>query len=134
MPLQWPLPPNATARLQPFDTGIIQNFKLNYRRPVIGSLLILICQEMNLKIYLWMAVQMIKGGWTDVTRETRQKCFKKAGFASPWVSPASVEDVVNHDAREDARQAWKEAVEAGLVSDADNLIDFFDADIAVWVT
>lgn len=70
------LPPNATARLQPLDMGIIQNFKINYRRRVIERLLILIRQEKTLKIDLWMAVQMIKGGWTDVTRETMQNCFK----------------------------------------------------------
>ncbi|KAH7970097.1 hypothetical protein HPB52_024067 [Rhipicephalus sanguineus] len=62
-----------------------------------------------------------------------QNCFREAGFVSPSVSPESVEDFAIPDAREDGRQAWTEAVEARLVSDADDLDDFVAAD-AVWVT
>ncbi|KAL1416332.1 hypothetical protein MTO96_028056 [Rhipicephalus appendiculatus] len=91
-------------------------------------------KDKTLKIDLWMAVQMIKGRWTDVTRETMRNCFKKAGFVRPSVSPASVEDVVISDAREDARQAWNEATEARLVCYADDLNEFVAADDAVWVT
>ncbi|KAL3188401.1 hypothetical protein MRX96_023061 [Rhipicephalus microplus] len=57
----------------------------------------------------------------------------KAGLVRSLTSAVSVEDVVS-DVLEDAQQAWREAVEAQLMSDADDLGDLIAADDAVWVT
>ncbi|KAH8032415.1 hypothetical protein HPB51_024607 [Rhipicephalus microplus] len=62
-----------------------------------------------------------------------QYCFRKAGLVRSLTSAVSVEDVVS-DVLEDAQQAWREAVEAQLMSDADDLGDLIAADDAVWVT
>lgn len=128
--------PFATARLQPLDMGIIQNFKVNYHRRIIKRLLILIVIRQNkiLKIDLWMAFQMLKVGWMDVTCKTMQNCFRKAGFVSPLASQASVEDAVLPNAREYVWQAREDALKARLASNTDNLDDFLVASIAVWVT
>lgn len=134
------LPPNATARLQPLDMGIIQNFKVIYRRRVIQRLLIMIRCPLpgnpKLQINLWMAVQMLKGAWMEIRSETLSNCFRKAGFVRPSASPAEVEgeEAATPDDREEVGQAWKEALEARLVDEADNLEDFIVADKDVWAT
>lgn len=79
------LPPNCTAVCQPLDQGIIKNFKSHYRTLILKSLLVNIetcgsAYEITKKITLLDAVYFAQNAWNQVTKETIQNCFRKAGF------------------------------------------------------
>lgn len=79
------LPPNCTSISQPLDQGIIKNFKHNYRTLILKHLLANIevsvtANELVKRINLLDAVYFIKNAWHQVSCETVQNCFRKAGF------------------------------------------------------
>ena len=75
-------PPNCTSVLQPLDQGIIQNFKVYYRKQIVNKLLSEIDhgtsgeENMNVK----QAIDMIVDAWRMVSTKTIHNCFNKAGF------------------------------------------------------
>ncbi|GLV61270.1 cag, partial [Carabus blaptoides fortunei] len=79
------LPPNCTSACQPLDRGIIKNFKTYYRSLILKHLLVNIeaadtAFELIKKITPLDAVYFAKTTWDQVTKETVQNCFRKAGF------------------------------------------------------
>lgn len=79
------LPPNCTSACQPLDQGIIKNFKTYYRSLILKHLLVNIetagtAFELIKKITPLDAVYLAKTAWDQVTKETVQNCFRKAGF------------------------------------------------------
>lgn len=85
------LPPNTTAACQPLDQGVIQSFKLHYRKRLMKELfdkvdgLIqnnIIDTQMEFKVSMLDAVFWISEAWKSVKPETIIKCFRKCGFAS----------------------------------------------------
>ncbi len=81
------LPPNTTSKLQPLDLGIIQNFKVHYRKRLLRYVLSKIdeCQlgsEVTNSINVLIAIRWVAQAWDEVKRETICKCFKNAGVVT----------------------------------------------------
>ena len=80
-------PPNTTSKLQPMGAGIIQNFKLIYRKKLLRHALFLIddvstATEVSKCVALLDAIQWLTSAWDQISEETIEKCFKKCGFFS----------------------------------------------------
>lgn len=78
------LPTNTTSKLQPLDLGIIQNFKVHYRKLFLNYVLARIDQcdsasEVANSINILAAIRWVALAWTKVNPETISKCFRKAG-------------------------------------------------------
>lgn len=73
-------PANMTSVIQPMDQGIIKNLKHFYRRLLVQNILIGDDNALKIKLDLLQASRMCKQAWDQVTPETIQNCFKKAGF------------------------------------------------------
>ena len=79
------LPPNTTSKLQPLDLGIIQNFKVYYRKLLLTFILAKIeectnASEIVKSVTVLHALRWVAEAWERVTSETIQKCFMKAGI------------------------------------------------------
>lgn len=74
------LPPNTTSILQPMDQGVIQNFKMFYRKEIIRRLVDNIDNNESLSINILEAITMSDKAWRSVTPQTILNCFIKAGF------------------------------------------------------
>ena len=79
------LPANTTSQLQPHDLGIIQNFKVHFRRFLLRYVLSKIdeCErasEVANAVNFLIAVRWIAQAWKEVKAETVCKCFRKAGI------------------------------------------------------
>ena len=94
------LPPNTTSTLQPLDLGIIQNFKVHYRRYFLRYVLSKIdefdsasddVKSVNILVTIrWVALVS-----SQVTAETIAKCFRMAGILDMGL------DVVNRGIEDD---------------------------------
>ena len=79
------LPPNTTSKLQPLDLGIIQNFKMHYRKLFLRFVISKIdeCDTASGVIYqvceCALAIRWVAQAWKAVKEETISKCFRKAG-------------------------------------------------------
>ena len=76
------LPANTTSRLQPLDLGIIQNFKVHYRKVFLPYILAKIdscssASEVAKSVNVLTAIWWIAHAWNEVTIV---KCFKTAGI------------------------------------------------------
>lgn len=76
-----------TAAAQPLDQGIIQSFKLRYRRSLMDKLLASAeyCKsstEFTASINVLDSVRWIRAAWDSLDRSTIIKCFKRSGFNS----------------------------------------------------
>lgn len=79
------LPPNTTAFCQPLDQGIIQAFKLRYRKMQMQKLVSQMSQASTVSTLTKSLTVLDAINWTDlsvkqVNKSTVQKCFVKAGF------------------------------------------------------
>lgn len=99
-------PPNTTFAKQPMDQGIIQAFKLQYRKRLVQHLLSALPSDMtvanveNRKISILDAVTWINTSWANVNKETIVKSFKKCGFpvvSDPVLSDAVASDLVENE-------------------------------------
>ncbi|XP_028656953.1 tigger transposable element-derived protein 4-like [Erpetoichthys calabaricus] len=77
--------PNTTSKLQPLDQGIINNFKLRYRKLVVRKLLQEIEDKRPLGIGLLEAMRSARRAWDEVPEETIKNCLKKAGFGQQTI-------------------------------------------------
>lgn len=78
-------PPNTTSMLQPLDAGIIQAFKLNYRKLILENLLTKMgeCESSNelvKSINVLDAINFSFQANKSITPTCIQKCFKNCGF------------------------------------------------------
>ncbi len=79
------LPPNTTSHLQPLDLGIIQNFKVFYRKLFLRFVLSKIDQttetasQLVQSVNVLQAIRWVAQAWDSVKEETVMKCFWKAG-------------------------------------------------------
>lgn len=85
------LPPNTTSIFQPMDQGIIQSFKLYYRKYLLHHVIASIDHSVDIRnidvepiptITIMDALNWISAAWYQVKPETITKCFIKAGFPS----------------------------------------------------
>jgi hypothetical protein len=80
------LPPNTTAVTQPLDAGVIQNFKVLYRKQLLQFVFqALSCSNMSgskiaCSISVLQAVSWIKMAWTGVKIDTIKNCFRHCGI------------------------------------------------------
>ena len=79
------LPKNTTSRLQPLDAGIIQNFKVKYRKLLLKFVISRIndkktATEMVKEVDILKAIRWISEAWSMVNEDTIQECFQKCGF------------------------------------------------------
>ncbi len=79
------LPPNTTSKLQPLDLGIIQNFKIHYRKLLMRFVLSKIdktdstASEIAKSVDVLKAIRWAAEAWDCVKKETVVNCFRKSG-------------------------------------------------------
>ncbi|XP_057310677.1 tigger transposable element-derived protein 1-like [Hydractinia symbiolongicarpus] len=81
------LPKNTTSRLQPLDAGIIQNFKVKYRKRLVKYVLARIQEntsatEIVKAINVFVAIRWIQDAWKEVSSLTIKNCFQKCGITT----------------------------------------------------
>ncbi len=70
------------------DQGIIQSFKMKYRRSIVEDKMEAIEQDSTLPVLdILAAIGKIDSAWKGVTSTTIRNCFKKAGFEKQTDSP-----------------------------------------------
>lgn len=74
------LPPNTTSKLQPLDAGIIQNFKVFYRKEVVHKLLLDIEKGKKDPVDVLQAIRFSHKAWAKVSQSTIFNCFRSSGF------------------------------------------------------
>ena len=79
------LPKNTTSRLQPLDAGIIQNFKVKYRKRLVKYVLARINEyssatQIIKDVNILMAIRWAQEAWKEVTGTTTKNCFEKCGI------------------------------------------------------
>ena len=79
------LPANTTSKLQPLHLGIIQNFKVHYRKMLLQHVFTRIDQCNHASgvvksINILASVRWVAVAWEKVKPETIMKCFRKAGI------------------------------------------------------
>ena len=74
-------PPNCTSVLQPMDQGIIQAFKMKYRRAIVEEKLQAIETESTMPEFnVLFAINKIHKCWKEISVSTIKHCFAKGGF------------------------------------------------------
>ena len=76
------LPKNTTSRLQPLDAGIIQNFKVKFRKRLVKYVLARIngsssATQIIKDVNILMVIQWAQEAWKEVTGKTIKNCFEK---------------------------------------------------------
>nr|XP_042907454.1 tigger transposable element-derived protein 4-like [Parasteatoda tepidariorum] len=76
------LPPNTTSKLQPMDRGVIQNFKLHYRKRMVRKVIAALENKQSMpKINLRESITELSKAWnSDVTDRTIRNSFAKGGY------------------------------------------------------
>ena len=80
------MPPNTTSQIQPLDLGIIQNFKIHYRKLLLRFVLSKIddtndfASQIVKSISVLMAIRWVAEASDSVQEETIRKCFTKSGI------------------------------------------------------
>lgn len=89
------LPANTTSKLQPMDQGIINNFKVYYRKEVVQYVLKSIEENKSSEINILQAMRFARKAWFSVSKTTISNCFQKAGFKVTNVSePESLQEEI----------------------------------------
>ena len=76
------LPKNTTSRLQPLDAGIIQNFKVKYRKRLVKYVLAWIHEDGSATqivkgVDVLVAIRWLQKSWNEVANLTINNCFEK---------------------------------------------------------
>ena len=86
------IPPNTTSQIQPLDLGIIQNFKIHYRKLLLRFVLSKIddtndtASQIVKSISVLMAIRWVAEAWDSVQEETIRKCLTKSGITGSGFS------------------------------------------------
>ena len=74
-------PANCTSVLQPMDQGIIQSFKMKYRRSIVEDKLEALNTDSTMpELNVLFAINKIHKCWKEITVSTIKHCFHKGGF------------------------------------------------------
>jgi hypothetical protein len=85
-------PPNCTSVLQPMDQGIIQSFKMKYRRSIVEDKMEAVEHDSTLPVIdILAAIHKVDSAWKGVTSMTIRNCFQKAGFSKETDLPIELE-------------------------------------------
>ena len=122
------LPPNTTSQLQPLDLGIIQNFKLHYRKLLMRFVLAKVeectsASDVTKSLTVLHAIRWIAQAWSQVGSEVIKKCFRKAGMLT-----SSFEVVTREATSEDPFLDLDEQDQVTVDEEAQALIDQFQLD------
>lgn len=74
------LPPNVTSLIQPMDQGVIQNFKVNYRRSFMRKLVNFddgTIPDFQKQFSVKDAIFMASLAWQDIKQQTLMRCWRK---------------------------------------------------------
>ncbi|KFZ10644.1 hypothetical protein V501_05089 [Pseudogymnoascus sp. VKM F-4519 (FW-2642)] len=120
--IEW-LPPNSTSCTQPLDQGIIQNFKVYYRRQQL--LLMLSHYEKDEDPYLIItirhAIRWALRAWnTDIKNQTIRNCFLKSTLIS------TTKPILSLPISNDINALFQDVIQAGKIRDAMSLISFLN--------
>lgn len=74
------LPPNTTSKLQPLDQGIINNFKVFYRKEIVTQMLDCLEEGNSFNITVLTAMRIADKAWKNVSQTTIRNCFRSCGF------------------------------------------------------
>lgn len=79
------LPKNTTSRLQPLDAGIIQSFKIKYRKKLVKHVLARINDDHSAtdivkSVSILQAIRWLQQSWKEVASLTIKNCFEKCGI------------------------------------------------------
>lgn len=138
-------PPNMTAAAEPLDQGIIQRFKLRYRRSLMDKLLVNAehCKsatDFTTSITVLDAIRWIRSAWDSVEFSTITKCFHRCGFSiseltvegeTPNPTVASLEDIKMPETTEFLDTYQESILNVGLIDGLINKFINFDNDIVV---
>ena len=106
------LPPNMTSELQPMDKGIIQAFKLLYRKSMRNCLFTNAescknAHEFAKSINLLDAINWISYAWEKINQSTIVKCFHHCGFLIPDNPYEKIQDIIENEEIETFSYALK---------------------------
>ena len=99
------LPANTTCALQPLDLGVIQTFKMYYRKHFLSYVVSKI-DECDLATdvvksgSILVALRWVALAWNDVKSETITKCFRKVGVLNDMLDAVGL-DHAGADGSED---------------------------------
>jgi hypothetical protein len=119
--IKW-LPPNSTSRTQPLDQGVIQNFKVYYRRQQLLTMLSCFDKDEDpFKIItIRHAIRWALRAWnTDITNQTIRNCFLKSTLITT-TQLASIPQCENIDT------LFQDVIRAGKIRDAMSLTSFLN--------
>ena len=79
------LPGDAASGLQPLDAGIIQYFRVEYRKRLIKYVLLTMLKDASAtkivkSVYVLVAIRWLQEAWKEVTNLTIKNCFEKCGI------------------------------------------------------
>ena len=124
------LPKNTTSRLQPLDAGIIQNFKVKYRKLLLKFVISRVndkktASEIVKEVDVLKAVRWVKEleAWNQVDEETIRKCFRKCGFIPEVCEEIESNDQIDTESEELVRRIDGDASSADYM-DADDMVSF----------
>ncbi|GBM56673.1 hypothetical protein AVEN_154224-1 [Araneus ventricosus] len=88
------LPPNTTSKLLPMDQGVIENFKICYRKRIVRKVITALENNQFMpKINLRQMISEISKAWNyEVTDRTIRNNFAKSLFFVSNENSASTED------------------------------------------
>ena len=122
------LPKNTTSRLQPLDAGIIQNFKIRYRKLLLKFVISRVndkktASEIVKEVDVLKAIRWVKEAWNQVDEETIRKCFRKCGFIPEVCEEIESNDQIDTEFEEFVRRIDGDASSADYI-DADDMVSF----------
>ena len=118
------LPPNATSRFQPLDQGIIQNFKVYYKKQWLQYMVQTWEEEKDplKEVNIRMALRWIIRAWDqDVSVQTIRNCYIRSTVLVPRANEITPALAVPDISRE-----FREAQETGRIQDRMSLENFLN--------
>lgn len=104
-------------------------FKSGYRKRVIDRIVLNISMNRQTMIDLYMAMDMLRRAWMDVSATTIAKCFRHASFGDNSDDSDELGAVANEGAAGDEALASLNALlDAGIVPDCDTFCTCISAD------
>nr|XP_032528548.1 tigger transposable element-derived protein 6-like [Danaus plexippus plexippus] len=120
------LPPNKTSKLQPMDQGIINNFKIYYRKEVLRHVIQSIEDNQCPQIDVLQAMRFARKAWFSVTKTTIANCFKKSGFKSEVTVAQSLQE--EDENLETDPEDWNLAISNNQQQQQPTFEDFINVD------
>ena len=95
-------PVNCTSKLQPLDLGIIQNFKVHYRKLLLRHIITMTTDhdsatDIAKTLDVLQAIRWMGTSWSKVENDTIIKCFAAAGISSTFSEAATVSTVTGEE-------------------------------------